>query len=373
MPGSLAKRSRSPNSHGRKAATACSRFVNATASNTRSTSTLWNGSSLTRKAMNGSKLTGCGARNLFKRIMATELSIPLPHSSYRRSFAAEIDVLADNELLVRGSMRDHRFAFEHVWKLRTPDYEIIEASARQTEGEFDPRLCERYAGVKGARIGRGFSKRVISELGGSPGAQEHLLTAIEMARVGQQVYQYTPEFEAQFPSGGGGATEDARIAWWKDRAYMGLANTGYTHRDESENLFASREVRCGFGAELTRPKPGDKRVFWRNKRLAIELKAGGNGETIYGCESAMEDSIHDIKIGFDLSSDGVVSSARSSGARLPYHGICEDPHLRTQALDGLKVTGAFVAQFAEHVGGAQGCAHLFDLSIDVLRLFRFVG
>jgi Protein of unknown function (DUF2889) len=302
-----------------------------------------------------------------------ELSIPLSQPSYLRTFAAEIDVLAEHELLVRGAMRDHRFAFEHTWKLRTPDYEVIEAAARQIEGEFEPQLCERYAGVKGARIGRGFSKRVLSALGDSPGAQEHLLTAIEMARVGQQVYQYTPEFEAQFPSSGGSATETARITWMKDRAYMGLANTCYTYRDESERLFASREVRCGFGAELTRPKPGDKRVFWRNKRLAIELKAGGNGGTAYACESAMEDSIHDITIGFDLSSDGVVSNARSSGTRLPYHGICEDPQLRTQALNGLKVTGAFVGQFAEHIGGAQGCAHLFDLSIDVLRLFRFDG
>ncbi|MGH9767708.1 MAG: DUF2889 domain-containing protein, partial [Blastocatellia bacterium] len=249
-------------------------------------------------------------------------------------------------------------------------YEIIEAGARQIEGEFDPQLCGRYAGVKGARIGRGFSKRVISALGDSPGAQEHLLMAIEMARVGQQVYQYTPEFEAQFPLSAGDTTEAARIAWLKDRAYIGLANTCYTYRDESESLFANREVRCGFSPEMTRPKPGDQRVFWRNKRLAIELKAGGNGETVYVCESAMEDSIHDIRIGFDLSSDGVVSNARSNGARLPYHGICEYPHLRTPALNGLKVTGAFIGQFAEHVGGAQGCTHLFDLSIDVLRLFR---
>jgi len=301
--------------------------------------------------------------------MAIELSIPLSRPDYRRTFDAEIDVPAENELLVRGSMRDHRFAFEHVWKIRTPEYEIIEAAARQIDGEFDQRLCDRYAGVKGARIGRGFSKRVISELGDSPGAQEHLLTAIEMARVGQQVYQYTPEFEAQFPPSAGNAPEAARIAWLKDRAYMGLANTCYTYRDESEGLFGAREVRCGFGAELTRPKPGDKRIFWRNKRVEIELKANGNGETIYACESVMEDAIHDIRIGFDLSSDGVVSNARSHGARLPYHGICEDPHLRTPALEGLIVTGAFIAQFAEHVGGAQGCTHLFDLSIDVLRLF----
>jgi len=302
-----------------------------------------------------------------------ELSVPLSQSNYLRTFDAEIDVLAENELLVRGSMRDHRFTFEHVWKLRTPEYEVIEASARQIEGEFDPLLCQRYAGVSGARIGRGFSKRVITALGDSPGAQEHLLMAIEMARVGQQVYQYTPEFEARFPAGDGSATEAARIAWLKDRAYIDLANTCYTYRDESEGLFASREVRCGFDAELTRPKPGDKRAFWRNKRLAIELKASGNGGAVYACESAMEDRIHDIKINFDLSSDSVISNARSRGLRLPYHGICEDPHQRTPALNGLKVTGGFVRQFADHVGGAEGCTHLFDLSIDILRLFRFGG
>src|SRR5215470_14745290 len=145
--------------------------------------------------------------------MAIELSIPLSTSNYRRTFSAEIDVPAENESLVRGLMRDHRFAFEHVWKIRTPEYEVIEASARQLEGEFDPRLCERYAGVKGARIGRGFSKRVVSELGDSPGALEHLLTAVEMARVGQQVYLYTPEFEAQFPMADDGASELARVTW----------------------------------------------------------------------------------------------------------------------------------------------------------------
>jgi hypothetical protein len=299
-----------------------------------------------------------------------EFSIPFVQSSYLRTFEAEIDVQAENELLVRGMMRDHRFAFEHVWTLRTPEYEVVNASARQTEGEFDPRLCERYADVKGVRIGRGFSKHVASALGSSPGAREHLLMAIEMARVGQQVYQYSPEFEARFPAVGDGASEAARDAWLKDRAYMSLANTCYTYRDQSEGYFSSREVRCGFGAELTRPKPGDKRVFWRNKRLSIERKDEAR-KAEFVCESAMEDRIHDIRIAFELSDTAEISNARSHGLRLPYHGICEDPHLRTPMLNGLQVTDAFVQQFAEHVGGAQGCTHLFDLAIDCLRLFTF--
>jgi hypothetical protein len=301
--------------------------------------------------------------------MTIELSIPLSHPNYLRRFGAEIDVLTDNELLVRGLMRDHRFAFEHVWRLRTPEYEIVEAGARQIEGEFDPQLCERYAKIKGVRIGRGFSKNVVSALGEGSGAREHLLMAIEMARVGQQVYQYTPEFEAQFPSTSDKPAEIARVAWLKDRAYMNLANTCYAYRDESGDLFTNQDVRCGFDAELTRPKPGE-RVFWRNKRVGIARREESGGVR-FVCESAMEDRIHDIKIEFDLMGAGEISNARSRGLRLPYHGICEDPHLRTPALNGLKVTGAFVQQFADHVGGAQGCTHLFDLSIDCLRLFNF--
>jgi Protein of unknown function (DUF2889) len=304
-----------------------------------------------------------------------ELSISSPPAEYRRTFEAEIDVLADGLLLVRGRMCDHRFDLEHVWRLKTPEYEVIEAGARQLEGDearFDPGLCPRYAGIAGIKIGRGFSKRVISALGDSPGKQEHLWLAIEMARVGQQVYQYTPDFEAKFPEPGDDPSEAARIAWMKDRAYMAdLANSCYTYRDESAELFGSRSVRCGFDPEFVRPRPGDRRVFWRNKRLVIVTGAAPDGRPVYNCESAMEDRIHDIKIDFDLSGDGVISNARSRGLRLPYHGICEDAQLRTPSLNGLRVTGGFILQFANYIGGAGGCTHLFDLAIDCLRVFSF--
>jgi Protein of unknown function (DUF2889) len=307
--------------------------------------------------------------------MTIDFAVPLTSSGYQRTFEAEIDICPDKDILVRGLMRDHRFAFEHVWRVRAPEYDVSEAGARQLEGDssiFDPRLCERYAGIKGIRIGRGFSSRVGAVLGNLPGRQEHLFLAIEMARVGQQVYQYSPEFEAAFPPATENQTEAAHIAWLKDRAYMAdLANSCYTYRDESADLFKIRDVRCGFGAEIFRPKPGDKRVFWRNKRLAIEARTAQDGSGTYACESAMEDSIHDIKVNFDLSEAGVISNARSRGLRLPYHGICEDAQLRTPGLNGLQISQSFIMQFADLVGGATGCTHLFDLSIDCLRLVRF--
>jgi len=301
--------------------------------------------------------------------MAIQFPIPLPSASYLRTFESEIDISTENDLLVRGVMSDHRFAFEHRWKVRAPEYEVIEASAWQIAGDkwdFDPELCQRYAGITGVQIGRGFSKQVVSALGELPGAQEHLFLAIEMARVAQQVYQYPPEFEAQFPKASDSSSEVAHVAWLKDRAYMSLANSCYAYRDESEALFAGREVRCGFDPDLTHPQPGEKRVFWRNKRVSVELTNHG-----YACESAMDDRVHDIKINFDLSREGIISNAQSRGLRVPYHGICEDAQLRTPGLNGLQVTAGFVGQFAGQVGGASGCTHLFDLSMDCLRLFRF--
>jgi hypothetical protein len=133
--------------------------------------------------------------------MSIEPSVPVPVSGYERIFTAEIDVVTENELLVRGQMRDQRFSFEHVWRVRTPDYEVIEASAQQLAGDevqYDPALCMRYANIHGVKIGRGFSKRILAELGEPAGAQEHLLTAIEMARVGQQFINTRPNSRRNF-------------------------------------------------------------------------------------------------------------------------------------------------------------------------------
>ncbi len=300
--------------------------------------------------------------------MSLLFSLPIATSGYTRTFTAETDCLSANELLVRGRLQDHRFTLEHVWTVRTPDYEVIAASAKQIAGDpqtFDPTLCERYPNIAGVRVGRGFTKRVSEALGQLPGLQEHLFLAIEMARAAQQVYQFPPGFEEQFVAISPTPTEQARMAWLKDRSYMPeLANSCFTYRDEAADAFSQGEVHCSFGGNLTRPQPGDQRVFWRNKRLTIKPLANG-----FACESAMQDRIHDIQISFELV-DGVIVKANSQGVRLPYHGICEGAQLRTPGLNGQRVTAAYVKQFAEQVGGASGCTHLFDLSMDCLRLFK---
>lgn len=296
---------------------------------------------------------------------------PIHGGTYQRRFEAEIDCLGPHELRVRGEMRDQRFALRHKWRLRTPDYEILESEATQIAGDFDSELCRNYQDARGVRIGRGFSKLILQALGEGRGTREHLLLAIEMARVGQQVYQFPPELEVQFGDSKSdpGAAVEARTAWLKDRSYMAdLANSCYTYRDESAELFESRAVRCTFAGDITRPRPGEEKVFWRRKNVLIRVLSNEG----YFCESSMEDSIHDIKVEFEIGGDAIIRHASSRGLRLPYQGICEDAQLRTPGLVGLEVTNDFVRQFADQVGGRSGCTHLFDLSIDCLRLFEFV-
>lgn len=304
--------------------------------------------------------------------MTLETSVTLPGGEYLRGFDAEIDIVEAGKIFVRGRMRDHRLDLDHTWLLATPAYEVLEAGAIQHAGEagqLAPELCARYPAIKGVTIGRGFSRRIIDALGEDlPGRQEHLLLAIEMARVGQQIYQFPAGFDARFQRNPKVRSADALLSWEKDRAYMGLADSCYTYRDASRPLFESRRIASIVGPEITSPAPGTRRAFWRRKRLAIrQAEEQGNA---FLCESAMEDPLHDIAIGFRLGADGMVSGACSRAPRVPYSGLCEDPHRRTASLNGLRLTPEFVRELADHVGGAQGCTHLFDLSMDCLRLFR---
>jgi len=291
---------------------------------------------------------------------------------YLRKFQAEIDSVSDADLRVRGELRDPSFALEYTWIVRTPSYEIVQASARalSESARLDPRLVERCPAIAGARIGRGFTRNVAAALGEIEGLREHLALAIEMARVGQQVYRFPPGFSERFTTAAAGLNEpsaSARLSWEQDRAYVpDLANSCYTYRDESVGLFAEREVRCTFGGPVTCPEHDQKRVFWREKRLELELAGSG-----FHCRNRMQDTIHDIEVELVLAADGTIRSSASRGLRLPYTGICEAPQLRTSGLTGRRADAEFVRLLADTVGGASGCTHLFDLSVDCLRLFEF--
>ncbi len=312
---------------------------------------------------------------LVELVTAYEPSLPLPAGGYVRTFEAEIDDHAASTIRVRGVLSDHRCTIEHVWVLHTPEYEVIEASAQHLHGEptvLSPELIGRYPAIRGVRIGRGFTRTVREALGNLPGQREHVILAIEMARVGQQAYKlpkgYHERFRPLVADMPPGPSRLARLSWEQDRDYIPeLWNTCYTYRDASAALFAERDV-ISLDPHLMQPDPGQKRIFWRHKRMHIAPRQDGAG---FHCRNDMDDAIHEIRIAFDIATDGTVQHARSEGVRLPYHGICEEPHLKTLGLNGQKLNKDFIRLMADHIGGASGCTHLFDLSVDCLRFFNW--
>lgn len=297
----------------------------------------------------------------------------MPEGGYVRTFEAEIDDHGPRLLRVRGVLSDHRCSLEHVWILQTPEYEVLEASARHLEGEpmvLAPELISRYPNIRGGRIGPGFTRTIREALGDLSGQQNHLILAIEMARVGQQSYQLPSDNHTRFESLVShmppGPSRLARLAWEQDRDYMpSLCNSCYVYREETAALFDEREVVC-FDLNIHYPKADDPRAFWRKKRIHTSPLAGGAG---FLCQNEMEDTVHEIRVVFEVASDGTVQAAQSEGIRLPYHGICEDAQQLMPGLKGQKLSRDFIRLIADQVGGASGCAHLFDLSVDCLRFF----
>ena len=123
-----------------------------------------------------------------------------------------------------------------------------------------------------------------------------------------------------------------------------------------------------FDLDLASPDPGQKRFFWRKKRLQIVERPDGSG---FSCRNEMNDTFHELDVSFEIDSDGTINDAASQSQRLAYRGICEDTQTRTPGLIGKKLDKSYARLLADHVGGRSGCSHLFDLSVDCVRFFEW--
>ena len=301
--------------------------------------------------------------------------LPLPSHDYIRSFEAEIDYLEDATLRIRGVQTDHQHTLAYDWVVRFPDYQVLRASARHLSGEptvLSPQLLSRCAALQGTHTSQGFTKSVRATLGELPGHQQHLALAIDMARVSLQAFPVPKGDHERFAASAAGLppgpSRVARMAWERDRVDLPeICNSCYAYRDESAALFEQRTVNC-FNLDLASPEPGQKRFFWRKKRLQITERPDGSG---FSCRNDMDDTFHQLGVSFDIQADGTISAAASRWQRLAYEGICEESQARTPGLIGKKLDKGYARLLADHVGGRSGCSHLFDLSVDCVRFFQW--
>ncbi len=245
--------------------------------------------------------------------------------------------------------------------LPSPRYEIREARALVLQGGADPGIVARFGALPGTRIVHGFGRRVAEVIGARPGSQHFVDASIEAARLSRQATKLPPE-QAKAAEGG-----DAWTYWQLDTAaWVDLPDSCFTYSDAGKALFGSRPVTTSMKAKLYCPPPG-ARVFSRKK--VARLERNKNRLSLY---HSMFDPAHGFEIRYviDLVA-GTIVRAESETPRLPYMGICDGPQKKIASLVGQRADRELKKRVQTLIGGSAGCAQLYDLTSDLLKLLSF--
>jgi hypothetical protein len=84
---------------------------------------------------------------------------------------------------------------------------------------------------------------------------------------------------------------------------------------------------------------------------------------------SMHDNVHGFEVLYEVEMDsGRFVRAESVTPRLPYAGICSEPQGKVRALLGETLDTGLAKRIQAHLGGTSGCAQLYDLTADLLKL-----
>ena len=246
----------------------------------------------------------------------------------------------------------------------SPSYEVRDAGGRILTGSGDPAIVERLERLKGARMVGGFRKLLADVCGIGPGAGLFVDAGIEAARLARQVTALPRETTCGFDP------RDARRCWELDVAgWADLPNSCFTYSKAGRALLDERAVSVSMGRELYSPPPGARRIFVRKKRSRLIL----TGRRLHMFHS-MHDNVHGFDVHYEIDLDsGTVVAADSVASRLPYPGICTEPQGRIGAMIGQPADLALRKRIQTLLGGESGCAQLYDLTADLLKLVAFTG
>ena len=241
----------------------------------------------------------------------------------------------------------------------SPGYEVLAARARVLTNDSASPAPGRFQELAGARMIGGFTRRLI-EVAGQGSASPFLIDAgIEVARLARQAAKLPREATAHVASGG------ARACWELDNAsWIDLPGSCFTYSASGRALLDTQEVSTPMAVELYSPPPAARRLFVRKKAMRL-VRTGPRLHLFH----SMHDNVHgfDIHYAVDLENN-VVMAADSITSRLPYQGICTEPQDRIDALVGQPVDTGLRKRIQSLLGGEHGCAQLYDLTADLLKL-----
>jgi Protein of unknown function (DUF2889) len=243
----------------------------------------------------------------------------------------------------------------------SPDYEIRSARCRVLAGAADPDLASVLDGLGGVRMVAGFTRSVGELVGDRAGGHLVVDAAIEIARLARQVAKLPPKLAARAAGG------DAWECWQLDTAgWIDLPDSCFTYSEAGRAIFGTRPVTAAMSTDLYAPPAGKLGVFIRRKIARLERL-----ESRLRLFHSMEDPVHHFEIGYEIDlAAGRIVEAESRTPRLPYRGICDEPQGRIATLIGQPVDADLRRRMQTLIGGSSGCAQLYDLTADLLKLIR---
>lgn len=244
----------------------------------------------------------------------------------------------------------------------SPGYEIVRARARVLAGPADAAIAADLEQLAGARMVAGFTRLVAQRCGAREGAPLFVDTAIEVARLARQVAKLPSAVTADLVPG------DAERCWQLDTdGWVDLPNSCFTYSAAGRALLGTRPVVASAGLELYTPPRGGRRIFVRRRLLRL-VRTGDRLDLFH----SMHDNVHGFDLHYQVDGlSGRIAAADSITSRLPYAGLCDEPQRKVAALIGDTVDGELRRRVQALIGGESGCAQLYDLTSDLLKLLTF--
>ena len=241
----------------------------------------------------------------------------------------------------------------------SPAYEIREARGAVLSGAADAALPAALTMLAGARMVGGFTRRLLDLTGPRPGAGLFVDAGIEVARLARQVSRL-PRARVAALRGA-----DARVFWDLDTSsWADLPGSCFTYGEAGRALLSSRPVTAAATLDLYSP-PADARKVFHRRRLLRLVRTGSRLD----CFHALHDNVHGFDVHFEIDLHrSVIVGAHSVTSRLPFRGICDEPQARIEAMVGQVVDAGLRKRVQTLLGGEAGCAQLYDLTADLLKL-----
>jgi hypothetical protein len=278
---------------------------------------------------------------------------------YERVMEGWVDNLDDHALTHTVRLADDDRALEvEIAALPSPSYEVREARCRAVAGDVASGVTAGYATLAGAALVGGLTRRVADAVGAGAGAGLVVDATVEAARLARQV--------AKLPRERAERARDGALECWRldTEGWIDLPDSCFTYSAAGRAVFDRRAVVCGSVPDLYSPRPGQRRVFVRRK--VARLERSGDILTLF---HSMHDDVHGFELHYEVDvTSGRIVGARSLTPKLPYLGICSEPQRRIDRLVGERVDDGLRKRIQSHLGGSAGCAQLYDLTADLLKL-----